>query len=383
MRFRLGGVPCTFLELLIVVLTVVCVIELIYHRRHPFSLLTPLQWAGVGLFLLAAIFGLLHAPDQRVALGLFKAYVIEPIAFGLICVLTLKTRRDWQWLGWSLLVGGSVIALIALVQYATGWGIPDPWQTIDHRRSTAVFGYPNAVGLYLAPLVVYAVGQLLSPLTLYWQRWLLGAMAVLMSFGILAARADGGVIAIAAGIFLLCQFTAWRRWSWVVAGVGLMGVLFFSPARDILLFNDVSGQVRLALWHGTVNLLQHHPLLGAGLGGFPQLYDLYRLPSHVELLLYPHNLWLDIWVEFGALGLVWLIVFVCTGALSFITYVQQPRSMDPVCIILLAVWLSVMVYGLVDVVYFKNDIAVLWWVWTAWTIKVFGSTRQDQKNALY
>ncbi len=383
LRFQIAGIPFTFLEMMIVVVVGAWVIELIQKPQNPCRLLTPIQWGSVAVFFVAAVFAVWVAPELRTALGLFKAYLIEPVGLALVCLGTLQTRAHWQRLGHAVLAGGIVIAIIAIVQYLTGWGIPDPWQVWPDRRSTAVYGYPNAVGLYLAPLVVYAIGQLLSPLTTSRQRWILAGCALLMSVSVIAAQADGGVIAIMAGSFVLLQFTPWRRWTWLLAALGLIGVLLWSPTRQVILFHDVSGTVRLVLWHGTINLLQHHPLHGAGLGGFPQLYDVYRLPSHTELLVYPHNLWLDMWVELGLLGLVWLVAWTAAGARLFLQLFQRPAMIDPTAIILIGVWTALLVYGLVDVVYFKNDLAALWWIWTAWTIKVFKDARQDSKNEVH
>ena len=131
--------------------------------------------------------------------------------------------------------------------------------------------------------------------------------------------------------------------------------------RDILLFRDVSGDVRLALWQGTGNLLAARPWRGAGLSGFPTVYAEYKLDKHVELLQYPHNIFLDFWVELGILGLAWLLATLLIYWRSLLGWYRARQ--DPEAIILAAVMVAIVVYGIVDVPYFKNDLSVMFWMW--------------------
>ncbi len=371
-RTTVAGIPATMLEGLILTLFAVFCVRVIFfgewrewiaelrqNRSQRFVIASGLVLICIG------VLSLLATPDLHAGIGIFKAYLVEPVLFAVVCLASLKTQHDIQRVFWALAFSAAVIALIALVQYATGWAIPDPWNAWPGRRSTGVYGFPNAVGLYLAPIVSLCVGVLL-----FWEKRSLRvtaalcAVVVLSVAAIFSARADGAVIAIAAATFVLLLFTRFR-WHACVAAIVLSTAAFaFEPTRDILLFHDASGDVRLALWHGTWNLLRAQPIFGAGLGAFPMVYDLYRLPSHVELLQYPHNLFLDFWVELGFAGLVWIAAMLGWLVSRTVALRQSARTH---ALPVLGVIVAFVVYGLVDVPYFKNDLALLFWLLIAVT----------------
>ena len=132
--------------------------------------------------------------------------------------------------------------------------------------------------------------------------------------------------------------------------------LLLQPTRDVVLLQDTSGEVRRAMWQGTIELLQDRPLFGAGLANFSNVYNEYKLDRHVELLLYPHNIILDFWVELGLAGVIWLVVVL---GRFFVRGVRDKKHRHN--IIIMTGMIAMLVYGLVDVPYFKNDLAVIFW----------------------
>ncbi|OGY87314.1 MAG: hypothetical protein A2233_01270 [Candidatus Kerfeldbacteria bacterium RIFOXYA2_FULL_38_24] len=368
-RFHFLEIPFTMLESGILSLFFMFLLQEIFFRKenkqatlfsfkkHPYLVI------GLSMFILTGIFGLLTTPNLSAGLGIFKAYLIEPLLFFVVLVKSVKTSKDWHWLLGALGSIAILTAVITIGQYFLGWGIPASWHDLPGRRATAFYGYPNAVGLFLAPICAFFIGTL--P---FWaqfkklQRWFVLSVIILTLVAIFLSHAEGALVALGISVVVVVFFTKWR---WLVIGIStiiLILALILPFTREILFFQDVSGQVRLALWQGTFHLLKAQPIFGAGLGGFPQTYDLYRLPAHVELLLYPHNIFLDFWVELGIIGLgLFLMVL---GLIFFwlikkILKNQQQHFLLP----LLGVFVCVVIYGLVDVPYFKNDLAVLFWTW--------------------
>lgn len=395
-RFEIGGIPLTALELMVLALVASWCVSLVKRpaeRAHLYELLgrsaPQARVIRIALYLCTmliatSIMAILVTPDFRAGLGLWKAYIIEPILFFIVVVHTLRSEKQFRFVATALLISGSIVAILALVQAATGIGIPEPWHELSQRRATAHYGYPNAVGLFLAPLLALTLGWLLhshAQLTARGRRALLVCATLLFS-ALIAARVEGALVAVAAALFVLLLFTRARWFSVAAAILGLVGGLAYEPVRRILLFQDVSGDVRLALWRGTWNMLSHLPWFGAGLSGFPLTYDLYRLNQHVELLQYPHNIFLNFWSELGFAGLVWIVT-----VLLLILYIllrrirmqeRSPRnntaasSTDTALFehshwpyALLAVFTCITVYGLVDVPIMKNDLSILFALWCA------------------
>lgn len=365
-RFQIGGIPFTFLEG--VLLGVVLVWFMKEGRQFHWNISRAmLLWMFV--LIVASLVSLSVAPSLRAGLGLWKAYIIEPVLLFLVAATTIKTMRDVKLIVWALGVSAAIVSVIACVQYLTGWGIPEPWQTESARRATAFYGYPNAIGLFVAPVTALLLGvvmhcraSMFGGVSGRMQRILFTCIIVINILGLLAARVEGGLIAVAVASGALLLYT---RYRWVAVGVGallLVSAFLYEPTRQLLLFQDVSGDVRVALWKGTIALIADRPLVGAGLAGFPTVYDLYRLPSHVELLLYPHNLLLDFWVELGALGAAWIFGTLVWWLMKSMHYVRASQQFS---LALLSVLVCIVVYGIVDVPYFKNDLSVLFWIWLA------------------
>jgi O-antigen ligase len=104
------------------------------------------------------------------------------------------------------------------------------------------------------------------------------------------------------------------------------------------------------MWAETWNMLKDRPVLGAGLSGYPTVFKPYHLAGHIEIFQYPHNIFLNFWTELGLLGVV---LFLMTVALAF------RRARNPA---ITASFIVILVHGLVDVPYFKNDLAFLFWL---------------------
>lgn len=353
-RATFGGLPFNLLDVLIWT----TFFGVSFHFQFRFS------WHGwfrpCIFFLGAGVLGFLAAPGLADALGQFKSVILEPVILFLLLINVMRTPEDREYILNCVIGSAGVLALFTIIQYFWGAGIPAPWDIYPGRRATVWFGYPNAVGLYLAPIFGLAFGKSIYTQTkTNWSWWLAATTAALIPGAVWASHTDGAAIAIAASILVFGLFTK-QRWWWVAAAILAPVLALTIPStREILLFQDVSGDVRLAVWTGTWHLLQARPLTGSGLAGFPFWYDMYRLPSHVELLQYAHNIFLDFWLQMTILGLVgWLWI-----EYKFFTvlYPIKRAFKDPLLIACAASMVGLIVYGLVDVPYFKNDLAMLFW----------------------
>jgi O-antigen ligase len=66
--------------------------------------------------------------------------------------------------------------------------------------------------------------------------------------------------------------------------------------------------IRGLQWQEAVNLLKDHWLFGAGLNNYQTLMIQYHQITWLEIFLYPHNIFLNFWVELGLLGLIVFIL---------------------------------------------------------------------------
>ena len=96
--------------------------------------------------------------------------------------------------------------------------------------------------------------------------------------------------------------------------------------------------------------------------GFARSIQAYRGGVYEENLIYPHNIVLNMWTETGLLGLAaffWLLVQ--TFRVSWTGWTSGPPAWRAIQLGIVLAMVAIIVHGLVDVPYFKNDLALEFW----------------------
>jgi O-antigen ligase len=117
------------------------------------------------------------------------------------------------------------------------------------------------------------------------------------------------------------------------------------------------------LWGATLRMLRDHPLFGGGLSGFKQAIAPYGVQqSAAEDVMYPHNIVLNAWTETGLLGLMafgWVLVQAVRVAIT--GWREAEPTWRPLYAGVILAIAAMVVHGLVDVPYWKNDLSVEFW----------------------
>ncbi len=431
LRLDIGPLPSTFLELLILTLSLVFVIKKIVNQEVKSTFdnwreLLKKWWLPILLFLLAATISVFVSVDLKHALGRWRAYFVEPFLVFLILLDVVKSKKQLQIIIWALGFSSLFISISTIVQYIFNINIPVDYNLPNLKRATSFYGYPNAIGLYLAPIITLFLGLLIgifknvfnsefripnsesmsndkiqiSNLLFCLVVIILGILAVIL------AVSKGAIFGIFVGLFFMLMFTKWR---WFVVGLAIVSIILvlIIPATSkkvvpIITFQETSGDVRIVLWEGTWNLLKANPIFGVGLAGFQKAYPNYKLNKHTEILVYPHNIILNFWVETGLLGLIsflWIIVLFFISGFKETRYKIQTNSKFQIPnkqqitnskvqieteleignwkleIALMGAMVCIIMHGLVDVPYFKNDLALLFWVIVGLMIAIKGKSQ--------
>lgn len=345
LRFSIGPVPMTVLEGCLIIATVGWIAR---GGLRRVAVLRPFVMPAI-LLVLASVIAVIVAPSTVAALGLWRAYIAEPIVLFAMLVTTFNQREDWTRAGKALVASGVVVAVLGIAQWLFGVDIPAPWDM--ERRVTSVYDFPNAVGLFLAPIVAMTV-------VLLRKNGARMLAVLLMILAIIFAQTEAAFVAIPAAllIVLLLSRVSLRTKSMVTASAVILFFLAFTAVpvvREKILLNDISGQARTTMWDETMRMLADRPLTGAGLSGFPATIAPYHDATLFEVFQYPHNVVLNIWTELGVLGLLAALVIaviVCRAAWRY-------RD-DPFVLAAFAALVVMVVHGLVDVPFFKNDLAL-------------------------
>ncbi|HLD31737.1 MAG TPA: O-antigen ligase family protein [Patescibacteria group bacterium] len=375
LRFHFGPLPTTLLEIMITTLFIVWI------TLHQENILTWLKQAikkypsiflASSIFLIAATISIFFNPQILKAGGEWRAFYLQPFLVFLIISHSLSTEKNVKKILLGLIIGGLATSLLAIYQHYTGWAVPyDFWENRQTYRVTGWFGFPNAVGLYLAPLVPLSFYLLLSGIARRRHGFDLVLIIINLLFiplailAIVFAKTTGALVALIAASILFLFL--WRPTRWPTLLVCLLAglVFFFSPVtekKQEMLLQDFSGQLRLEMWGETLEYLNHHPWRGTGLANYSQEIAPYRINKNIEIFHHPHNLFLTIWVNtglMGVIGFVWLLIAALrAGLATFISW--EKEKILPMCA--LSALTIILVTGLVDSPYIKNDLAIIFWL---------------------
>jgi O-antigen ligase len=331
------------------------------------QLRVPVEWRGpltapAILFVLAGAISVLAAADHRAALGLYRAYFLEPAAFFLIVAAVASTARRAGLILLGFTAGGAVVAVsnAAVVLDAVRHHVLDLMVT----PPVAIYQTANAVALYLIPLIAMAASILVHgrgrP-----ERWVSGLFLAVALPACLLSFSRGGYLALAAvGLGIAIS----HRWVKVLVPAAIVAALAVSQVplirqRIAYELHPLPGNTldfRIRIWGQTLRMLSHHLLFGIGLGNYETAMGPYW--QDLPHVIYPHNIVLNFWAVTGLLGLA---AFAWLAIRAFIMgwrgWRKHPAEWRPYDLGVMLVLVAMAVHGLVDVPFFKNDLSLEFW----------------------
>jgi putative inorganic carbon (HCO3(-)) transporter len=363
-RWHVGFLPTTLLEAAILVTAAAYAVSawrsgLTPAWRSPFTL-------PAGLFLLAGLISVAVSPVHLQAAGLFRAYIVEPLLLFLVVTNLVRTEERARWLLYALWLGGTAAAIPNILVVLQAW-----WHHTLHLEVAApvvIYQTPNAVSLFLVPLIALA-GAVVVHARDQRLRVVAGLFGALAAAACLTSFSRGGYAALAAvlvGLALSHRFRLWLLSAFVVIGV----VFSRLPPIASRLAHEVNAsdpnnslQLRAQLWKATLRMLRDHPVFGNGLSGFARTITPYRQGQFEEQLIYPHNIVLNFWTETGLLGLAafaWLLLQAFRA--TWRGWRLASEAWRPYHLGVLLALVGILVHGLVDVPYWKNDLSAEFWI---------------------
>ena len=204
-----------------------------------------------------------------------------------------------------------------------------------------------------------------------------------MFLALLATQSAAGI----ASVLVVASFALPRRIRFglpIIVGLWAASCVFLliSGRLSYLASPVISGEpnsisVRLQLWDIAWDLAQAHPVLGIGLGTFEPAYQnklherfaagslpsqAYSPPTPLAEFVYrdPHNWILSFWLNMGIIGLI-SFTFLHVWILRPWLHIHYSAPFAALAVLLL--------FGLVDTIYWKNDLSALHWVLLAQAIQ--------------
>ncbi len=424
-RFNIFGVPATLLEIMIWIVFLVWLIKNFSLIKNNFlenfkkenkkvKIRYPFDWELIFLLLVAFV-AVGVSSFSSSSLGIFKAYFFESVMFFIVVVNVMKGDKGREKILWSLALSALAVSFLAIYQKITGQLIYNPiWAAPETRRVVSFFGYPNAVGLYLGPIVLVLTGWLVGSIknfqfsisnfqTIFnaktFKKIFIVLVIVTSVLSIYFAKSKGALLGLAVGLVVFGLLVNKKiRWVTIIFCILIgVGIVTYQPSKklvyDTITFKTFSGQIRMVGWEESWGMLKDNRLItGAGLANFKTAVAPYhaegffiknddpdwlknlrnsaeyrkKMWQPLEIYLYPHNIILNFWSELGLAGLllfIWIILKYFY--IGFKNCRQLIVNYKYINIGLICAMVAIVIHGIVDVPYFKNDLSIMFWLFVA------------------
>ncbi|MGF1538610.1 MAG: IctB family putative bicarbonate transporter [Elainellaceae cyanobacterium] len=346
------------------------------------------------------------SPVRADALDGWLKLTLYIILFALLAHL-LRSPRTRNLTITAYLLTALVVAAAGLRQWFFGVDALATWVDPDSSLAgtTRVYSYlgnPNLLAGYLIPAVLLSAAAVLNWRGL--KKLLALTIALVTTACLVLTFSRGGWIGFVVGSFvflgLLMQGLSrhlpspWRRWALpgllaATATALTIAVAAIAPLRDRVgsIFSgraDSSNNFRINVWSAVVEMIKARPVLGIGPGNdaFNQVYPFYQEPGYTALSAY--SVFLEIWVETGVIGLtcfLWLLLVTFGNGWRYLQRLWRKQEESWLWLVAaMAAMVGMLAHGLVDTVWYRPQVSILWWLMLALVASFDGAANSSRPS---
>lgn len=335
------------------------------------------------IFLIIAVIAVFLSPDKTKALGILKGWFFIPIAYYWLVINFAPNGKRLVSLTRFLLIALVLICAWAVLQkyghigplfYQIGDG--SFGQYLEQGRIFGPFESPNYLAMFIVPVLF------LASLPFQWKKLplylLIGALVLLTLY--LSDSRSGALALFAGSIVVVLLWPSAKKWSIVskiaVIILALASIYYVAGRINI---DSGSNLVRKEIYSYSFDMLKTNYLLGIGLGSFQDKIDQLSLGNQsfriygLPYALHPHNIFLAVWLYTGLAGIITFL----SGLFIFFYRGLKKRSPDQVLI--LGAMTAILVHGLFDTTYFKNDLSAIFWLSVA-LLYIYTNEKRPYQN---
>lgn len=362
LKLRFGGLEPNVLEIVLVTGLFLAAVAIAVHAAPVRG--WRMGWPALAL-LAAGTLAFWWSPDRHSSFGIYRQFLVEPVAAGYALHLLLRREAHLRLAAWAVVGSGLVPAVAEIL---SGLMQLRDFHNWDVHPPAAFYLNPNFAALMIVPALAVTLGLAL-------ERRLRApalAAALVLLLGLTVSYSRGGFLALIAAAIVIWWLGIREKLPFAVGGVAAaaLGLLLIPRMLQRLQHefdpHDPNNTVlsRLPIWRAALQMIRDHPLTGIGLNSFASELKTYA-PQVQESHTHPHNVFLNFWVVLGILGFaayVWVIVrlgrIVAAG-------VRAGGARRPLYVGLAAALAAILVHGLVDTTIWRNDLALQFWTLVA------------------
>lgn len=337
-------------------------IKILKREKLKESLLKIRDFLLPMILLLSGVFiAALKSSDILSSFGILKSWFILPILFFIAASDIIKTEKQKISILRIWFLSGVLVALIGFVYYFLG-------KITYDERLKAFFLSPNHLAMFLAgpflaglwfllkekdflKIIYNCLGIFFIGLALFFTKSLGGFSAILISATLLV------LVTFRAGLSHNLRNT--RIYLAVFLLIFLLAGSFFLFYKHN--FSETSSLAsRFIIWRSSLKILEDNIIFGIGPGTFQDKYLEYQKyfePYLEKDIPQPHNIFLAFWLQSGVIGVAGFLLLIFMFFKNAWKYKE-----NEIIIFCAALMIYNLMHGLIDTLYWKNDLAMMFWL---------------------
>lgn len=368
LKFSVFGIPTNVLEIFIF-LSLIASIPTISHCHilEYDSKKNGIYIFGIGLILIGLIISTLVNKNYSQGLGIIKGWFTLPIIFGFVVYNFAKTKKDIEKILSFVYLSAFWVSLVSIYYWLLGI-------TTYDGRLEAFYLSPNYLAMYLSPSVFIGLYFLEKYRGQKNKNWFYLFSLFCLLFSLYFTYSYGSWISIILGlavyIFIKKDFLS-RQFKMALIFLAVIFLVFgfqMSHEKFLSALNNSgrsSTASRIMIYKASFKILGDNPIWGIGPGNFQNKYLEYQkyFPPYLEWAVpQPHNLYLAFWLQGGILGIIGFLMVVFFWLRNVFENIRQKNSCSDLAVLLFAIMISILFYGIYDTPYWKNDLSFLFWI---------------------
>jgi O-antigen ligase len=360
-KIKLGWISFNLLELLIAILFVVW----LFNKERKHQIPNTKYQIAVLLIFTGLVLSTIANKNFYSGLGVIKGWFLFPIIFAVIFGNELQQNEGL--LKKSLLIlfySGIAISAIGIVYFFLGY------MTYDGRLRI-FWDSPNQLAMFLAVPFLAGIARFNLSRTTKVEPWkrlviIFGLCLIFISLYLTHSYGAWLALAVSTVIFYLHKINMENAKKYLVFFLAVLvffSWLGFEKYKNIKSAGARSSlSSRIIIWRSTRLMVEKNPVFGIGPGNFQEKYLEYQkyFPPYLEWSApQPHNVFLAFWLESGLPGLIGFLWVLCLFFRDNKKAINRDRSLGT---LFLAVMAYILIHGLVDTTYWRNDLALVFWL---------------------
>jgi O-antigen ligase len=361
-KFSIFGVPTNILEILIYSTFISFLLEKPDINWRELYKEYKLYIFFISLIFIGLILSTLINQNYREGLGIIKGWFFDPILFSFVLIGKIRNQKDTESILKTFYFSSLVVSTIAFEYLFYGR------LTFDGRLR-AFFSSPNYLAMFLAPAIfigLYLIKNIKPEKGI--KKYALPVTLIFISMIIFFTYSYAAWISIFLSLLAVGFITKKLNKKFILILIAIASIAFLTQLNNPKL-NKISSErsslsSRMMIWKSSALMIENNFIFGIGPGNFQNKYLEYQkyFPPYLEWAVpEPHNLFLAFWLQSGLVGFIGFLFLILVWIKRVLIEIKNKKNN-----LILAVFLGIILYtlfhGMLDTTYWKNDLALVFWI---------------------